>query len=258
MDHLPVSNGVSGFFQEGDGAGPVCPVLSRFVPLRRLPSLFHDFRCDGIRVRCEKLALARGCRAAMRAEFRIIEEARRAHIGTVIEVLIYPVEVEKLNERLAYPPILKDGAARVEDKRIHAGGQSAFEFLLTYLAIAQGREDVSGCPPARMICGTGVIDARLECFEGRIRIPKIFIGDAANIIVADIHGEVASPIIRVKTISNTLSGNGAIKEIGATTDGSIETCRVEIALLIDMLRDHRHQTKDQRYFAVAIRCEDEF
>src|SRR5690606_40369806 len=158
MDHLPVSNGVSGFFQEGDGAGPVCPVLSRFVPLRRLPSLFHDFRCDGIRVRCEKLALARGCRAAMRAEFRIIEEARRAHIGTVIEVLIYPVEVEKLNERLAYPPILKDGAARVKDERIHAGGQTAFKFLPAYLAVPQGREVVSRCPAARIIFRSGVIN----------------------------------------------------------------------------------------------------
>src|SRR5690606_4315495 len=182
---------------------------------------------------------------------------RRAHIGTVIEVLIYPVEVEKLNERLAYPPILKDGAARVKDERIHAGGQTAFKFLLAYLAVPQGREVVSRCPAARIIFRSGVINTRLECFEGRIRIPEILIGDAADIVVADVHREITPPVIRVKAIGDALSRNGAIEEIGAAADGRIKARRAEIALLIDMLRDDRHQAEDQRYFTVAIRRKDE-
>ena len=201
--------------------------------------------------RSQQLALARIGRDAVCREVAAVEIARGSLIEAEEVSAVEPLEVEQLQDRLAHANIRENRAPRIEHQALHALGQSVGQVFLDDAAVAHCRKIVSGLPAPRISLDPQIVEPFLERFEMRVAVAIIVVTDRVEIPETAIDGEIASPIVLVACESDALAGFHIADGIGPAAKQRVEAGVLECIGVDGVLCQHRHQSDDERQFAVV-------
>ncbi len=133
------------------------------------------------------------------AQLGIAEIAQGPRCAPLVDHLVDEFEIEGAYQRIAHPPVGKDGATRVEHESPHPRRAPVGNDGFHDIAALHGGEIVLILPSL----GAGfAIDRQFAALEGLEKgggIAKIFIADFVEIVLAPIDGQVAPPVIGVAT-----------------------------------------------------------
>ena len=121
------------------------PVVAGSVRRGRLVLRSEDLRWELIHQRFEQLEFIR-TRQTAGGEIRVLEEALGPLVGVVHQGLVDPLEIERIDDRLAHRAVLKNRLADVERQALHSCGEIVRDHLLDHHAILKCRKLVSGGP----------------------------------------------------------------------------------------------------------------
>ena len=210
MDELRALEFVPGALEQSESLPQTGAVTARAVGDRGRPCAVQDVGAHGIRKRRKQLALARIGRDAVRRQIAAVEITRGAFVEVEEVVVIDPLEVEQVQDRLAHANIGEDRTARIEHQALHALGQSVRKILLGHAAFAQRRKIVGGLPASRIGFHAQIVKPFLEGFEMRVAVAIIVVADGIEIPEAAIDRQIAAPIIRIAFEGDAFAGSTAL------------------------------------------------
>ena len=120
----------AGFLQQLKGVAQVFPVVAGAVGCRRMIFLGEHLLGQLVAIGLEQGQLLPGRQPRGRQIRLAVEVAVDALVGIVHEVLVDPLEVEGVAQRLAHPRILELAVAKVEDVALHPRGRPDRQLLL--------------------------------------------------------------------------------------------------------------------------------
>ena len=187
----------------------------------------------------------------MRRELAAVEIAGGALVKIEEIVVVDPFEIEQLQNCFAHAHIGKNRPPGIEHQTLHAFRQSVGQLVFDHAAFAQRRKIIGGLPAAGIGFHAQVIEAFLERLEVRVAVAVVIEADGVEIPQAAIDRHIAAPIIFVAPEGNALARLHGADDVGPAAQQRIEGrvlegCRVDRVLCQD-----RHQTEDQRKFAIV-------
>ena len=185
------------------------------------------------------------------------EVALRAGVAAVEQVLVRPLEVERLGHRLAHQRIGEHRTARVHRVALHAGRQVVREVVLDHQPACHRGEIIGGRPVLRDVLAAQVDLAGLERFHRHGRIAEILDAHAIEVVGPLAGRPIHGPPVGPARIGDAASEFEVGDAIGAGSDRRIRQRPGEIAAIEEVLRQHRQAAEDQRQFPVLVRLEVE-
>ncbi len=185
----------------------------------------------------------------------IVEIGRGAAKGAEHDVLVRPLEIEGEADRLADARVLELLAAQVEMPALRRRGKVDGDLLALHPAFADRRKVVAGRPGLRGVFVVEGQGAVLEGFESDRALAEILVAIAVEIVLADIHRQVAAPVIRDALELDEAALLETADAIGAGAERRLESRGLEVAALPPGGGENRHAADDEMQVAAAPRRE---
>ena len=247
----------AGLAQQLERRAQVAPRVARAVGRGRRVGLAEDLGRELTAEGFEQRQLGR-VRQARRRQLGVREIARGAGVGAVEQVLVGPLEVEGVGERLAHLGVGELGEPGVEDEALHAGGNAVADLLLDDQPLVEGRPFVGGRPHLGGILLAEVVLVRLQRLHRHGGIAVVVVADHVEVVLAAPDGQLGAPVVGDPAVGDRAAGVDAFDAVGAAAHGRLERRLLEVVGREVGLREDRHLTHDQRQLAVEAHGEGEF
>ena len=225
------------------GAAHVRAVARRPVGDRQVVGV-ERVREQRVGERLEQLAHAALRRPLAHLEFGIVEIALAARQRAADQGLVDEFEVERVEQRLAHPPVLEDGPTHVEDEAGHAGRSAMRDLRLDDGAGIHRRKRVVGGPFRRAALAVDRDLAGGEGLEADPGICEVVIPDPVEVMQPPVVGDVPPPIVRIAVERDEATGLEIPDDVGAGSDRDPQAARGEIDAVPVGLLENRSKTDD--------------
>src|SRR4029079_15024694 len=151
-------------------------------------------------------------------ELAVLEIAADARILTVEQVLVGPLEIEGEVECLAYPAVLKLGAAQIENEALHRLRALDRDLLAPNEAFTHRAEIVSRRPVLRARLLPVIEIPGLQALKGDSLVAVIVEPNLVVVPLASVHGEVLAPIVGDALIGDRAPGRRLLDAVGTRAE----------------------------------------
>src|SRR5262249_30216177 len=132
----------------------------------------------------------------------VLEEALGAGVEAIEDVLVGPLEVEGIVERLAHARVGELGPAHVEEEPLRARGAIVGQGELLHAAVPDGGDVVGSRPVAGCELLAQVEGAGLEAFEAGCAVAVVLEAQLVEVETAAIDGQVLAPVVAAALVAD--------------------------------------------------------
>ena len=191
-------------------------------------------------------------RRPFRHHVRILERRMGALVGAVHDGLVGPLEIERLDQRLAHARILELVAAHVHEPALRARRRIVGQDLLLDAAVLDGWKIIARRPyPGGEFLAEQVIPGG-EAFEGDIAIPIEFVAHRVEIVEAARDRKIGAPPILDPIEFDVTVGLELADLVRPRSQGDVERRFVERPRRVIGLRKNRQTDDIKRHVARAF------
>ncbi|MNO98318.1 hypothetical protein D3C76_900630 [compost metagenome] len=187
----------------------------------------------------------------MGGHLRVLEVAGVALVGAEEQLLVGPLEVEQLDDRLAHAHVLEHRAADVEGVALHAPGILVVQLLADDAAVAHGGGVVGGRPVLRDAFLDEVELAGLERLQRHGEVAVGVDHHGIEVVEAAVHRQVVAPVVLDPLVADRATGVDLGDAVGTAAQRRLHVGLAEIAAGPPVLGQDRQLAEDQRQLAVA-------
>ena len=196
------------------------------------------------------MASSLGSGQPARRQLGVREIALGARVGAVEEVLVGPLEVERVGERVPHPRVGEERPPRIVGERLHPGRDLVLDLLLLHEALLDRGEVVARRPALGGVLLAEVVGARLEGLERHGAVAVVVVAQDVEVVASHVHGERRRPVVRHAAVGDGAAGLGRLDAVGAGAEGRLDGGPGEVARRPVRARQHGELAHDERQLAI--------
>jgi hypothetical protein len=175
----------------------------------------------------------------------------RAFVGTIHDVFVGPLEIERIDQRFANAPVLELLTSRIDEPTLRARRRVVGQHVAFDAAVPEGREIVARRPKARGEFLAEKIVSRSEAFEADLAVPIVLEAHYVEIVLPTGNRKIATPPILDPLELDEMPNLETTHLVGTAAEGDVEGRLVERFFRIVGTREDRQGGNEQRHVTRA-------